>query len=383
MDPIESWAKTLTATSGPAAPSSTALTATPGVGHCAQGHALRDLRRGAAAREQRGRGISRRRRADGGGGGLGARRRLAGRDPLHAPSLRAVGAADAGGLPRRPDETRRIGTAVTVLPLVHLRIAEEVATVDQLSQGRFDFGIGRAAPPPTTCSAFPTESQPRFEEALAIIREAWKGERSRTRAGSIDRQHRGHAAAYQVPHRRSGWPPTRRDLSVGRPGGLPLFVGIRTDSRAGDIRSYRAAWREAGHAGTGDVCLRLPVYAAPTERASLEEPRENIMYFFQGHTELTRARLGSRCELATQEGVSRAGGGAAPAEGMTMTRAALYSMADVEQTVSRRATTRAERSRRRIRAACFRWSRCAARWTSWPGRSSPPSGDGGGARRWT
>src|SRR5438045_6469345 len=35
----------------------------------------------------------------------------------------------------------RIGMAVIVLPLAHpLRIAEEVATVDHLSQGRFDLG---------------------------------------------------------------------------------------------------------------------------------------------------------------------------------------------------------------------------------------------------
>ena len=43
--------------------------------------------------------------------------------------------------------TKRIhvGTAVQVLPLNHpLRIAEEAATVDQLSEGRFEFGIGRS-----------------------------------------------------------------------------------------------------------------------------------------------------------------------------------------------------------------------------------------------
>jgi alkanesulfonate monooxygenase SsuD/methylene tetrahydromethanopterin reductase-like flavin-dependent oxidoreductase (luciferase family) len=39
----------------------------------------------------------------------------------------------------------RVGTAVHVLPLNHpLRIAEEVATVDHISQGRFEFGIGRS-----------------------------------------------------------------------------------------------------------------------------------------------------------------------------------------------------------------------------------------------
>ncbi|MEE3247802.1 MAG: LLM class flavin-dependent oxidoreductase, partial [Chloroflexota bacterium] len=39
----------------------------------------------------------------------------------------------------------RIGMAVYVLPLSNpLRIAEEVATVDHISEGRFEFGIGRS-----------------------------------------------------------------------------------------------------------------------------------------------------------------------------------------------------------------------------------------------
>ena len=39
----------------------------------------------------------------------------------------------------------RIGIAVYVLPLTNpLRVAEEVAAVDQISGGRFEFGIGRS-----------------------------------------------------------------------------------------------------------------------------------------------------------------------------------------------------------------------------------------------
>src|SRR5262249_54023717 len=70
--------------------------------------------------------------------------------------------------------TRRvkIGIAVQVLPLSHpLRLAEDVATVDHLSKGRLEFGIGRRGLPghyqgfniPTSRSRapFPTPRHPR------------------------------------------------------------------------------------------------------------------------------------------------------------------------------------------------------------------------------
>ena len=77
--------------------------------------------------------------------------------------------------------TKRIhvGTAVNVLPLNHpLRIAEEAATVDHLSEGRFELGIGRSGAARTyDVLGIPYgESQARFREALEIIKEAWKGQ---------------------------------------------------------------------------------------------------------------------------------------------------------------------------------------------------------------
>ena len=77
--------------------------------------------------------------------------------------------------------------------------------------------------------------------------------------------------------------------------GLPIFVGLRGMSipeLSGHLRTYREAWRAAGHPGDGDVCLRVPVYAAPTEEAAVEEPRETITYYFQRQADLTRAPLG-------------------------------------------------------------------------------------------
>ncbi len=194
----------------------------------------------------------------------------------------------------------RIGTAVQVLPLGNpLRIAEEVATVDHLSQGRFDFGIGRSGSPRAyDVLGIPyAESQVRFEEALEIIREAWKGEPF-SHQGKFYRFENATVSPrpYQRPH-----PPIRMAANsqetfplVGRLG-LPIFVGLR-DLNIPELRlhleAYRAAWREAGHLGHGDACLRIPIYAGPTEKEAIEEPYENVTYFFRRHADLTRAGLG-------------------------------------------------------------------------------------------
>ena len=194
----------------------------------------------------------------------------------------------------------RIGTAIIVVPLSNpLRIAEDVATLDHLTQGRFDFGIGRSGSPRAyDVLGIPySESQARFAEALDVIRQAWKGERFSFQGQffKFDNVMVG-PRPVQQPH-----PPMRMAANsaetfdfVGRQG-LPLFVGLR-DHGIPELRThlktYRAAWREAGHPGDGDVCLRLPVYAADTEKASREEPFENITYFFRRHAELLRSGMG-------------------------------------------------------------------------------------------
>jgi len=194
----------------------------------------------------------------------------------------------------------RVGTAVQLLPLNHpLRVAGEVTTLDHLSQGRFDFGIGRSGSPRAyDALGVPyAESQERFFEALEIMLEAWKGERF-SYEGKFFRFTDAAVAPrpYRLPH-----PPLRMAATtpetfprVARMG-LPIFVGLRGMSipeLTEHLRVYREAWREAGHAGDGDACLRIPVYAAPTEQAAMDEARETITYYFQRQADLTRAPIG-------------------------------------------------------------------------------------------
>src|SRR5436190_6852003 len=194
----------------------------------------------------------------------------------------------------------RVGTAVQILPLGNpLRIAEEVATVDHLSEGRFDFGIGRSGSPRAyDALGVPfAESQARFQEALEIILEAWKGEPFSYHGKFY--QFKNAAVAprpYQLPQ-----PPVRMAATteetfphVGQMG-LPIFVGLRgmdISVLSKHLKAYRAAWRAAGHPGEGDVCLRIPLYAAPTSKAAREEPRETITYYFKRQADLTRAPMG-------------------------------------------------------------------------------------------
>src|SRR3954471_19253738 len=70
----------------------------------------------------------------------------------------------------------KIGLAVQVLPLSHpLRLAEEAATVDQISRGRLIYGIGRSGVVRTyeDYGVSYAESRDRFAETLEILRLAW------------------------------------------------------------------------------------------------------------------------------------------------------------------------------------------------------------------
>src|SRR3984957_16699945 len=97
---------------------------------------------------------------------------------LHFDPTRAVLSAPLCVASAIAARTKRmkIGIAVQVLPLCHpLRLAEEAATVDQLSRGRLIFGVGRSGVA-ATYEAYGVpygESRDRFAEVLDIVQQAW------------------------------------------------------------------------------------------------------------------------------------------------------------------------------------------------------------------
>jgi alkanesulfonate monooxygenase SsuD/methylene tetrahydromethanopterin reductase-like flavin-dependent oxidoreductase (luciferase family) len=198
----------------------------------------------------------------------------------------------------------KIGTAVQVLPLCHpLRLAEEVATVDQISHGRLIFGVGRSGFP-RTYEAYGVpygESRERFAETLEILKKAWTEESFSYKGQYYNFENvKATPRPYQKP-----WPEIR--VAANSADTFPniaklghaVFVAVRLgtlEELEPNITAYREAWKEAGHPGEGKVFLRAPVYVAETDKAAREEPEESIMYFYR--------YLGERLvDSATRSGV--------------------------------------------------------------------------------
>jgi len=192
--------------------------------------------------------------------------------------------------------TRRmkIGIAVQVLPLCHpLRLAEEAATVDQLSHGRLIFGVGRSGVAQTyeAYGVSYAESRDRFREILDIVERAWT-EPSFSYEGTY---HRFKDVAVVPKPYQKPTPPIRIAAStpdtfpaIGRRG-MPIFASVRHTSwsaLAEQIRSYHDAWEAAGHPGKGQVFVSAPTYLAETDEAALVEPRDSIMHFYHEQANL-------------------------------------------------------------------------------------------------
>ena len=184
-------------------------------------------------------------------------------------------------------ERIRLGTAVLLLPLANpVRVAEEIATLDQISDGRVEFGVGRGTFP-NVHEGFGVpfeESRGRFEEGMEIILKAWttdsfsfEGEYFNLPEMSVNPK------PYQSPH-----PPVRVGVTsaesfpiLGRMGYDILINPSRVftlPELKPSIRDYRDAWKAAGHEGQGKVGLRIPVYLSEDPQKAHDEPMDSALF---------------------------------------------------------------------------------------------------------
>jgi alkanesulfonate monooxygenase SsuD/methylene tetrahydromethanopterin reductase-like flavin-dependent oxidoreductase (luciferase family) len=224
-------------------------------------------------------------------------------------------------------ERMQVGTAVQVLPLANpLRLAEEAATVDQISRGRLIFGVGRSGFARTyQAYGIPyAESRERFAEALEVIIRAWT-EPTFSYQGTYHRYENVSLMPkpYQKPHPPIRIAATSSDTfpTIGAQG-YPVFVAVRLGTFSDldpDLAAYRAAYRAAGHPGAGQVFLRVPVYVAESAEQAIAEPEAAIMQFFRAFaTQVSasatqagardierRAERGARLQALTWDGARR------------------------------------------------------------------------------
>ena len=210
-------------------------------------------------------------------------------------------------------ERIRVGVAVNVLPLQHpVRMAEEVATVDQISHGRVDFDVGR--------SGFARsyegydipygESRERFQECLEIILAAWTNERF-----SYEGKYYNINDVCVIPKPfQQPYPPLRVAATtketfpqVGALG-YPIFVGLRGLDRPALVSllgEYRKAWKDAGHAGDGDIYIRIPVFVGKSQQEAYEIAEESTMRSYKRLAQNFSLSAASAGTVASEERVAR------------------------------------------------------------------------------
>jgi probable F420-dependent oxidoreductase len=191
--------------------------------------------------------------------------------------------------------TIRLGTAVTVLPFHNpIQIAEEAATVDLLSNGRLDLGVGRGYQwgEYHKLNIPMDEADRRFQEALEVLVKGW------TATEPFD--HRGefwsfndmtvHPRPVQTPHP-PVWVAASSPASMDRIAekGWNLLVGQgETFQRVAEqVAYFQSAVGEAGgDYHPGRVTVARAMYTAPNERQVRADAEVPFMWFKQTGNEV-------------------------------------------------------------------------------------------------
>jgi len=179
----------------------------------------------------------------------------------------------------------RLGTAVTLLPLHNpVKIAEEAAICDILSDGRLELGVGRGINRHYAHYGIPPEeSRGRFEEALDFILRAWTNE-SFSYDGKYFRARELSLVPrpLQQPH-----PPVR--IAANSPDTFPLAAQRRLpifasplinppDKLRAGLKVYRNDL-PAGHAA--DTAIAFPVHVAGSRDEARAQCEPGLMNFLR------------------------------------------------------------------------------------------------------
>jgi len=201
------------------------------------------------------------------------------------PSLAPMAAAIA-----RETRRVRIGTSVVIAPFEHpLRIAEEWAMVDILSNGRLEFGLGRGYQPKEFrgLGVSMEKTREKFDESYEIIRRAWTHERM-----SFDGEF------FKVPEVRVLPKPVQKPhpplwtaavspdtYKLAARSGLRILTApsfTPWDLLRKNFDTYHAEFRAAHGTDAGaEICMNKIIHVSEDRRQAREDVREPIRWFFQ------------------------------------------------------------------------------------------------------
>lgn len=191
-----------------------------------------------------------------------------------------IGASAAAAITHRIG----IGLAVQVLPLANpLRVAEEAAMVDHISNGRLLFGVGRSSflESYQGYNVDYGESRSMFFEALEVIQKAWT-----ETPFSFQGDHYSFQDVDLVPKPlQTPYPPirvaveSRETFSLIGSLGLPIFIRHQMD--VPELREllgkYKTERDLAGYPGPNDVILQLAAYVDETTEKARSVPEASTM----------------------------------------------------------------------------------------------------------
>jgi alkanesulfonate monooxygenase SsuD/methylene tetrahydromethanopterin reductase-like flavin-dependent oxidoreductase (luciferase family) len=184
----------------------------------------------------------------------------------------------------------RLGTAVTLLPLHNpVKIAEEAAIADILSDGRLELGVGRGTAP-LHYSGYDIpqeESRERFDEALDFILKAWTEE-----IFSFEGKH-FRASGLSVVPRPVQSPHPRLRIAANSPDTFPMAGRRRfpifatplinpPDKLKEGLAVYRQAFAE------GDTALAFPVHVTTSRARARAECEPGLLRFLREAAERLR-----------------------------------------------------------------------------------------------
>ena len=187
----------------------------------------------------------------------------------------------------------RIGLAAAILPFHHpLRLAEQTALVDIISNGRLDVGVGRGNRPAEFAGyrVPQVESRERFDEIVEILRRAWIEERFSFHGRFFDFDDvRVIPKPLQQPH------PPLYQVCVSKDGientalrGWPMLNSVLTgpvDQLVTNRDTYVATLEKSGRSAAEIAALLAQwgvsrqIYVADTDAQALAEAKEAELWY--------------------------------------------------------------------------------------------------------